>query len=450
VHIEPSSYRDNSGFVFLDEGRIYRSINKSYFSQYNQLMNSGLYEKLISKKLLIEHNEILNPKFTFDKTIQPVQLPLISYAYEWSFSMLQDAAVCTLNNALTSLDFGMIIKDANTHNIQFYKGKPILIDSLSFEMYNEGEGWIAYHQFCECFLAPLLLMKYNHTSMNKLMIVYPEGIPMDVCVSLLPMRAKMNLNVFLHFVIPSRIRKDETKSKNEKAKSFSKQKLITLLNGLKDFVKSLKPKNHKTTWDNYYSETILDNYLDVKKKMVTNYLASIPFKSLTDLGTNDGEFSLPLANTDKQITSVDFDTNCIERLYLHCKKNKIKNLNSIISDLSAPTPSVGWNAEERPGILKRLNSDVTMGLALIHHIAISKNVPLDKICSLFANLSPYAIIEFVAKEDPKVQALLQTREDIFNDYTLEGFRKHANNYFEIIREEKVGDQSRWLFLLKRK
>ena len=171
---------------------------------------------------------------------------------------------------------------------------------------------------------------------------------------------------------------------------------------------------------------------------------------MVDLGANDGEFSLHFANTDKKIIAIDEDVNCIERLYNLCKEKKITNVHPLINDLTTPTPAIGWNNDERENISSRIQSEVTLALALIHHLAIANNVPLPKILSYFHSLSPYLVIEFVAKEDAKVKELLRHRKDIFDDYKLADFKNYVKPLFEILKEQKVGNEERWLFLLKRK
>ena len=447
----PSSFRDQSGYVFFSDGLYYRAVNDSYMKDYDQLMTSGLYESLQQKQLLISHTASNDPAKKAALVLLPEQLPQISYAWEWSFSMLKDAALCTLNNALEALRFGMILKDANTFNIQFLRGQPILIDTLSFEIHNEKESWIAYRQFCEQFLTPLVLMKYCNASLNKLLVAWPDGIPLDVCKSMLPFKARWNMHVYLHIFLQSKLSSGNNTKTGSRKQEFSKQKLLTLINGLKSFITSLEIPVAKTTWDNYYEETILSKeYLDEKKKLVTSFLNEVPFQSLLDLGSNDGEFSLLFQQSGKQILSLDEDRNCIERLYLHCKNNHIQNITPLICDLTSPAPDIGWNNEERQAMFKRVHTDVTLALALIHHLAIAKNIPLEKVVSLLAGFSQYMLIEFVGKEDPKVKQLLANRKDIFDRFTLNHFKECLVPFYDIIKETKIASTDRTLFLLKRK
>jgi len=448
----PSSYRDNNGFVFKQDGNIYRCIHPGYEPHYSRLMSSGLYLELVKQARLIPHREITE-KENFDikdgRIIMPEQVPFISYPYEWSFDMWKDAALLTLQIANTSLKKEMILKDASSFNIQFVKGKPLFIDTLSFENYTAGAPWIAYRQFCECFLAPLLLMHYCHPATGRLFTVYPNGIPMNVLSTLLPRRSKWHMNTLLHVHLQAKF-SGRQKQKTTAENNFSKQKLEILLKGLENFVQKLTLKKTKTTWDDYYTGTILGNeYLNAKTALVKSFVSEIKFNNVIDLGANDGHFSL-LFTEDKQVIATDADPNCINELYLKIKKEKIENILPLVNDLMTPSPAIGWNNAERDSISNRLNGGLVMALALVHHLAIASNVPLSFIAGWLTSMADNLIIEFVPKSDEKVKLLLQNRKDIFDNYTLENFRSIFAERFFLIKEEKVGNTERVLFLMKRK
>jgi ribosomal protein L11 methylase PrmA len=449
----PSSYRDNDGFVFKQEDKYYRLIKPSYFLHYDILMNSGLYKALTDTGRLLKHEEIDAASLQIKencKLILPKQIPFISYPYEWSFDMWRDAAIVTLKIALQALEHGMILKDATPFNIQFHTGRPVFIDTLSFEKYKEGTSWIAYHQFCECFLGPLLLMHYGHRDMGKLFLVYPNGIPLDVVKSVLPFKSKFNVHVYLHIWLQAKMAnksKAEEIAKNE----FPKQKLVTLLKGLTSFVSSLSQKQTKSTWGDYYTETILGNqYLDAKKIIVEKFIESISFKNVIDLGANDGYFSLLLKDKAEHIIATDFDSNCINELYRKIRKDKIRNIVPLVSSLNTPSPSIGWNNEERNSLTQRLHADVVLALALVHHLAIGVNIPLHYIAKWLCEMGSYLIIELVPKSDEKVKQLLQNREDIFVDYNLVSFKNIFSEYYIILNEVQIGITDRILFLMQKK
>ncbi len=448
----PASYRDTAGFIFDHEGKVYRYIHPLYNQHYTQLMQSGLYDELVKKQMLIAHSEIAEINkfnFTEGKVLFPVQVPFISYPYEWSFDMWKDAALLTLHIASAALKKGMILKDATPFNVQFVNGKPLFIDTLSFENYSAGKPWVAYHQFSECFLGPLLLMHYCHPDTNKLFTVYPNGIPMDVLVSLLPKSSRWNMNTFLHVHLQARF-SGKRKQKPAAENNFSKQKLELLIKGLENFVQKLSPKKVKTTWDDYYTDTILgDEYLAAKTTLVRSFINQADFTTAIDLGANEGYFSM-LINENKNVIATDFDSNCINELYLQLKSAGRKNILPLVADLTSPAPAIGWNNAERASLCSRLKADLVLALALIHHLCIAKNVPLAFIANWLAPMSAYLIIEFVPKSDEKLQQLLQNRKDIFDSYTLENFKAIFDGKYAILKEESIGNTNRVLFLMKRK
>jgi hypothetical protein len=448
-----SSYKDNDGFVFKHNGLFYRLIKPSYYTHYNFLLESGLYKDLVNAQRLISHKEIENPAFAIEencKILLPEQIPFISYPYEWSFDMWRDAAIVTLKIAIQSLQKDMILKDATPFNIQFYKGRPIFIDTLSFERYEHNTTWIAYRQFCESFLVPLLLMHYGHRDLGKMLLIYPNGIPLEIAKSLLPLRAKITVQVYLHIWLQAKVSKNKVQ-KVEVEKPFTKQKFATLLNALLSLVSGLTQHQEKSVWDDYYKETILgDKYLDAKKIVFEKFINDIFFETAIDLGANDGYFSLLLKDKATQIIATDFDSNCINELYNTIRKNKIKNILPLVNVLNAPSAAIGWNNEERNSMTERLKGDLVCALALVHHLAIACNVPLHFIAKWLGNMSQHLIIEFVPKSDEKVQLLLKNREDIFDHYTLQNFKEIFAEHFTFMEEVKVGNTDRILFLMKKK
>ncbi len=452
--IHPSSFKDAHACVFTDEQNIvYRQLNKSYRIHYEQLMNSRLYQKLVDKKLLVPHSEIDAIKFdisTHYKTIKPQHIPIISYPYEWCFNQLKDAALLTLTILKDSLRNDMILKDATPFNIQFVDGKSIFIDTSSFEKYEEGKPWIAYKQFCENFLSPLLLMSYTSTSLNKLLIAFPDGIPLSIVSKLLPLKSRFNLWILLHIHFQARYKSVKANVKND-ARKMSKQRLLGLIQNLYSLIDSLSLKNEISAWSNYYENNILsDEYLRSKDLIVSNLLSKISLKSALDFGTNTGRYAQLLSSKNIPVVATDFDHNCIDNLYCEIKKNQTKNILPLVIDLANPTPALGFANNERDSFLNRSHSDLILALALVHHLAIGKNIPLNKIAEQFSSIGNYLIIEFVPKSDEKVKLLLQNREDVFLSYTLENFELTFSKFYSIIEKQIVNSTNRVIYLMQKK
>lgn len=240
----PGSFRDPSGFLFYKDGKIYRQINISYKENYDILMESGLCESLVNAELLIPHVEadikVPLPDESY-KVIQPELILFISYPYEWSFSQLKHAALTTLEIQKKSLMFGMSLKDSSAYNIQFIKGRPVLIDSLSFEKYREGEPWVAYRQFCQHFLAPLVLMSFKDIRLQQLLRIYIDGIPLDLASSLLPLRTRFKFSLLSHIHLHSKSQKHFAQKTIEKNhRKMTKLGLLGIINSLESTIKKLE------------------------------------------------------------------------------------------------------------------------------------------------------------------------------------------------------------------
>jgi len=450
-----SSFRDPSGFVFLQGNNIFRVVNNSYRDDYDKLM-SKLYPALTQAELLISHTEVdfdSTKKANQYKLLQAEKIPFISYPYEWSFSQYKDAALTTLAIQRKALEQGMTLKDASIYNIQFYRGKPIFIDTLSFEKYEEGNPWIAYGQFCRHFLAPLTLMAYHDPRMGAMMRDYIDGIPLDLASGLLPFKSRFRVPLFLHIHLHASSQKRHADSENKSAKTakkFSHAAMMGLIDSLENGIKKLRLKTDRTEWGAYYEETILSNdYLLKKQTLVSRFLEDIDAKLVWDVGANDGTFSR-LAAKKSYTVAFDIDHLAVEYNYLKIKEKQEKNILPLLLDLTNPSPAIGWNNEERDSIFGRENPDLILALALVHHLAISNNVPLRKLATFFANLTPQLIVEFVPKIDLRVRTLLATREDIFPDYTKEGFEAAFNEYFTIEDMQKIEGTDRVLYLMQRK
>jgi hypothetical protein len=255
----PASFKDPSGFVFESGGTIYRQVNQYYAAQYRHLISSGLYQQLVADKQLIPHREISDNITGSDDwftTLVPEPVPTLSYSYEWCFEQLRDAALLTLQVLRTAVKHGMILKDATPFNIQFHNGRPVFIDTLSFDTYDPEKPWIAYRQFCQCFLFPLYLEHYLKTDVQKILSTYLDGIPVDIIVKLLPLKSRLSLGVWLHVYL-QHTTVSNAKGAN-KAMRFSKKKLLDLVSHLESIINNFPAeRSYKSTWSNYYEDPIL-------------------------------------------------------------------------------------------------------------------------------------------------------------------------------------------------
>jgi hypothetical protein len=447
-----SSFRDPAGYLYSDKnGDIYRQINIAGKEDYDLLMSSGLYEALVNKHLLVGHKELKKSLTTnFYKTIKPTKVNFISYPFEWSFSQLRDAALLTLKIQKIALKHGMTLKDASAYNVQFYKGKPIFIDTLSFEKYQQGEPWQAYRQFCQHFLAPLSLMAYKDQRLNQLFRTYIDGVPLDLADKLLPLKARIKPSLYMHLILHSKAQKNRAGVAKRPTGTVKKSNLEAILLNLENSVKKLNPKISKTEWGEYYQNT---NYTvksaDKKAEIIKEFCKNLKLKSANDFGGNNGRYSRVLNSLGIETICNDIDINAVESNYKHIRDKGEVLMLPLLIDLTNPGGTIGWANDERPSIDQRFNTDLSMVLALIHHLAISNNLPFSNISKYFAKFSPYLIIEFVPKQDSQVQILLATRKDIFKNYNEDSFKKAFSTDFKLLKEQKIAGTHRTLYLFER-
>ena len=448
----PSSFRDPSGHLFVRDGTIYRQVNQSYREDYDHLIDSGLYDRLVESHRLIPHRPAADDLAQSDeayKILEPKAIPFISYPYEWCFSQLKDAALLTLDIQSVAMDHGMSLKDASAYNIQFLGANPVLIDTLSFEKYRQGEPWVAYRQFCQHFLAPLALAAYKDVRLSQLLRVYIDGVPLDLASTLLPGRTRLSFGMLTHVHLHSKAQKRFAAKTTTPRGGMRRTALLGLIDGLRSTVGKLRWRHPKTEWGDYYDDT---NYsvdaIRTKADIVARYLGEIAPKSVWDLGANTGAFSRIAAERGVVTIAFDVDPVAVENNYLECRASGGSRLLPLWLDLTNPSPGVGWSNIERMSLFDRGPVDLVMALALIHHLAISNNVPFDKLAEFFADISRDLIIEFVPKEDSQVQRLLATRVDIFETYHQASFENTFSRRFDIKDATPIPESKRVLYHMR--
>lgn len=454
-----ASFRDPGGFVFERDGLLLRQVNPCFAEHYDLLMHSGLYDELTAAGLLIEHEEADEPAWRFSeahRVLRPRRVPLITYPYEWCFSQFQDAALATLDIQRRALARGLWLKDASAYNIQWLAGRPVLIDTLSLERYDEGRPWIAYGQFCRHFLAPLALMHHVDARLGQLSRVHLDGVPLDLASRLLPRWTKLTTGLGLHLhaharsqrkhshVSQSRLSSRENGlspgiGNHQAARRFSRRALDLLLHGLEHTVRNLRPPRDKTPWSDYY--TALHNYSDeallAKERLVAGFVATVRPRNVWDLGANDGRFSRLAAAHGTEVAAWDLDFACVERNYVQARGNGQGNVLPLLLDLINPSPACGWAHHERMSLAQRGPVDLVLALGLIHHLAIGNNLPLARVAEFLARLGRSLVIEFVPKTDSQVRRLLASRADVFPAYQREAFEAAFRAWFRIVAAEPI-------------
>jgi hypothetical protein len=449
------SFRDPSGFILVQGGELFRRVNRVYQEHYDLLMSSGLYDALVESALLVRHNEVslgLPRSADLYKVIKPEVIPFVSYPYEWCFSQLKDAALITLQVQKKALEFGMTLKDASAYNIQFLKGRPIFIDTLSFEKYQEGEPWVAYRQFCQHFLAPLALMGYRHIGLGQLSRIYIDGVPLDLASTVLPMRTRLKPWMQIHIHLHAKFQKNfagKAKFKTRSKGGFGLWAHLGLIDSLESVVRNLRWRPAGTEWTEYYEgDSYTPEALNHKVELVTRFLQEVKPRTVWDMGANTGLYSRIASDMGINTISFDKDPAAVDKNYLTVVRRGETEILPLLLDLTNPSPRLGWANGERMDLIERGPTDMLFATALIHHLVISENVPLGMVAEFFGKLCRWAVIEFVPKSDKKVVGLLATRRDIFPDHTQEGFEREFSGFFDIKSVNRIKDSERTLYLMR--
>ncbi|HSA15894.1 MAG TPA: class I SAM-dependent methyltransferase, partial [Spirochaetota bacterium] len=351
----------------------------------------------------------------------------------------------------TAMNYGMSLKDASAYNIQFIHGNPVLVDTLSFEKYREGAPWVAYRQFCQHFLAPLALMAHTDIRLSQLLRIHIDGIPLDLASRLLPRSTALKFGLLTHIHLHAKTQKhyaDKPVKINSHGK-ISKTAFLGIIDSLRGSVLSCNWKRQATEWRDYYSGTnYTDTAMESKIQTVTRAVERLKPGQVWDLGANNGVFSRISAGMGAHTVSLDKDESCVEDNYMQVKRNREKNILPLLMDFTNPSPGTGWANIERDSLADRGPADLVLALALIHHLAISSNVPLGRIAAMLRSIGKNLIIEFVPKNDSQAQRLLLNREDIFRDYGRDEFERQFRNYFRVRETIPIPGTERTIYLME--
>ena len=436
---------------------VYRQINRCYADDWRALVRSGLVDELAGAGLMISHEDAPEVAPLTDDgflVIRPRQLEFISYPYEWTFSQLKDAALCTLAIQERALGRGMTLKDASAYNIQFVDGRPTLIDSLSFEPLAVDEPWVAYRQFCEHFVAPLALMAYRDVRLGLLLRPMLDGLPLDLAAALLPGRTRFRPGLAAHVHLHARAQRGGTGSgggTGQPRRRVSDTGRRAVLDSLRRTIEGLRWQPDRTTWANYTTTTSYSPAAAAaKQRLVAEMLSRTGPGRVWDLGANDATYSAIAAATGRSVIALDSDAGAMERAYRRVRAGELNGVQPFVVNLTNPSPAIGWALAERRSLVDRGPAPTVMALALVHHLAIGANVPLPFIAAFFGEIGQELIVEFVPKDDPQTMSMLTSRRDVFPDYTLEGFRAAFSTRFDLVEEAAIDDSKRTLFRMRRR
>ena len=455
---DPASFRDPAGHVHFRGDRIYRTVLAPGTANYQAVAASGFTEEAIRSGRLIEGTAV-DARLLQDEepaavyVIEHPRLDFISYPYEWSFFGLKAAALLTIDLHVDALARGVTLSDASAYNIQFIGPQPLFIDYLSLIPYQEGQVWLGYRQFCEQFLNPLLLTAKTGVAFQTWYRGNLEGIPASSLKPLLPFRAKLDPRVGLHVVLQGRMQQNVTSSTVSRAQKvkLSRTGLEANLRSMRSWVAGLEPPgSHQTAWQSYEQNA---NYTtderSSKARFISETVARVSARTVWDLGCNSGEYSeIALGAGARCVIGFEYDTGALTAAF---KRAVTKNLQllPLWMDVANPSPSIGWQLQERRNLMDRRNADMVMCLALLHHLVLGRNLPLPQVLDWLISLAPHGVLEFVPKDDAMAKQLIALKPDIAPEYERSTVTELLRQRVRIDREEVVTESGRVLFAYSR-
>ena len=455
---DPGSFRDRHSRVFYLDGRILRGLSATALEDWNKLSSTRFFSSFSedgfivgTRRCNVTADTLESMSSNFVAALEHERIPFVSYPYEWSLSMLRDAALLTLRLLEAALSEGMNLKDASSFNVQFQGTLPVFIDLGSFETRRQGEPWIGYQQFCRLFLYPLMIRAYKDIAFQPLLRASVDGITPETMARLISPRDLLRRGVLTHVILQSRFIRQQADAKRGLRRElsslgFKKEMILHNVHSLKSLIRGLRYKSSSSQWSDY---TEMHSYNDedfrAKKDFVKRAIDSAKPELVWDLGCNTGDFSKIAARSANYVVAMDADELAIDLLYRALARDGPSNILPIVINLVDPSPGLGWRNQERSPILSRGTPDLILSLALVHHLVIGANIPMTDLLHWYSQTCDRLVIEFIIKDDPMVQQLLMNKIDNYEDYEIDFFERTLDRFFDVRERLPLSSGLRFLF-----
>ena len=432
-----------------------RALSEEGLEDWRALSGSRLFGEAVSEGKLVGTTVADATIDGAAAVLEHERIPFVSYPYEWTFAMLRDAALLQLELLQRGLDENLILKDASSYNVQWRGTKPVFIDVGSFERLREGEPWAAYRQFCMLYLNPLLLQAHKGIDFRPWLRGSLAGITPAETRHVLGGRDVLRRGVLTNVALHARLeRKHDESSRDVKTElkraGFKKELIVANVRRLEKLVRRLEWKAGASEWSGYEATTSYDEAdASRKEEFVREVVHTREWSLVWDIGCNEGRHSRIAAENAGYVVALDGDAAVVDRLYRALSAESSDRILPLAVDVTDPSPALGWHGLERQTLDARGKPELTLCLAVLHHVAISGNVPVPEFLSWLAELGTALVIEFPTRDDPRVAALLLRKKDRAHpDYDREPFERALAERFDILRTEELSSGTRLLYFAR--
>lgn len=443
---DAGSFRDPASRIVYHDGRVMRLLSKQGLADWEALARSRLFNEWTSSGRLVETRAAPGGEPMLEHT----RIPFWSYPYEWSFSMLRDAARLQLELLEAALAEDLTLKDASPYNIAFRGSRPVFCDIGSFMPYTAGEPWLGYRQFCQLFLYPLLLRAHAGLDVRPLLRGSLGGITAGQTRAVLRGRRLFAPGVMVDVALQARAEKSLAASRRDvrgelSAAGFSKEMIVANLRRLRKVLDRTTWNPDASTWSDYAGCAHVATQRSPKENFIRSVMGARHRSLVWDLGTNDGFFARLAAENTDTVVAIDGDELVIDRLYRSLSPGD--GILPLVIDLADPSPGMGWRGRERRRLEERGSPELVLLLAVVHHMVVGSNLPLTEVMDWVASLRAEAVFEWVPPDDPMTQRLTANKRggEVHSDYTEADLRRLISERFEVRAE--TGFEGRILFHL---
>ncbi len=465
VEFDPGSYRDRAARVCRGaRGEILRLLSPQACEEWRAISQAPFFQQAMRDRRVVVTRDTdadaLRHSLSADASpsdwagvLEHEEIPFVSYPYEWSFSMLRDAALLHLDLLIEAVHHGFTIKDGTAYNVQFQHRRPIFIDIASFERLPPGTPWTGYRQFCQTFLYPLLLQAYKGISFHPWLRGRLDGITPRECWQMMSWRDGLRRGVATHVALHAMMESRSSPSSRGttdalNAAGFQNDLIINGARGLKRTIERLRWTPPTSNWSHYgCGQHYSHDDQQQKQQFVQKIASTRRWKQVWDLGGNIGHYGEIAAEYADLVIVADADHAAIDHCYRRLAEapravaERILPLVLSVVDLSG---NMGWRGRERRAFTERGKPDLVLCLALIHHVVIGHGVPMAEFIDWLADLDTSLVIEFVSRDDPMVRQMLQNRRDACLDYDTAAFESAIAARFHVRHREALTSGTRTL------